>query len=225
MRLTARTIGEWYLAVNRNMSFLHQWLSVEGHVEGMRLFGFKTKFTTFSITKGFQSFVYYFTSASESLVAELRRLVQSPRQVKLLDANYHRYGERLLQATARLNTVTLSNSGKTVTALRSYFKAYGHYTSALNITALGGGRLTGDLYESIQQDLHCSRQRTGRLISKLTFPNQPTPTQTEEQELLQLATRTKTITEIHLRRALWRHYQRYRAIPANFVGEPWGWLC
>ncbi len=221
MRITTKNINDWYLAVNRNMSFLHHSLSKKGHIKGLRLFGFKQpSLLEFSINKKFESFLYYSHTSAGSLMKEMRILVQSKSWLQKLKNDYKKYGDELLQAT-KLLSVSTGNSVVLIKNFDRYFKCYASYTPALNITALGGRVLTDDLYKSIQNQLDCSWDKAGKIISTLTFPDLPTPSQAEELDFLKIVSSRHSLSKFQIVVRLKRHYEYYSVIPANFVGEPW----
>ncbi|MEK7496333.1 MAG: hypothetical protein AAB657_00325 [Patescibacteria group bacterium] len=223
MLITTKNINDWYLAVSRNLSFLHQYLSMQGNIGGLRLFGFKqTGWLVFSINRKFESFIYYSHSSADSLMKEVRILVQSKNFLQKLKSYYKEHGNKLLRATKSL-TFLASNRSSLIKVLDKYFTCYANYTPALNITALSGRVLTDDLYTSIQNQFNCSWDKAGQIISILTFPDLPTPSQAEELDFLKIVSNRHSLSESQIVARLKLHYEYYSVIPANFVGELWGY--
>jgi len=208
--------ADWVFLVNRNMSYLHNWLGNLGYAKFNQLYGLGGRLITLGIIKGFNTNLFRTKKESDLYVKEILKNAQNSAWLKSLKEKYGARGEALINSAEKLSVGDINNKKAAKKLLSDYFSNYEKYTPTLNITAVGGVVLTKELIANLATKLS-KKHLVGEIISAVTLPDSLTPAETEEIELLKIAAGNKN----QLLGALKLHYLKYQHLPANFVGEGW----
>ncbi len=130
----------WIFLVNRNVSFLHNWLATVGFFKYNRLYGLNERLFILALMNGFNASIYMTKIESDQFANEVLSKAQNPLWTKILKRRYQKYGNALLQSANRLAQTNIKSKNAKESIL-NYFKAYTQYIPTLNITAIGGAAL------------------------------------------------------------------------------------
>ena len=205
--------SNWVFLVNRNMSYLHNWLANIGYGKYNGLYGISKRLITLGIMKGMNASTFRTEKESLEFTNQLLSKALTSDGLNKLRAEYIKRGQNLMEAARSLSSAKVSNSKK---LLINYFETYKKYTPTLNITAIGGAYLTKELYQ-VFSALQVKTDFNKEAMSIVTLPDSLTPSEIEEIDLLTIATKPKFTWQSLLK----KHYEKYQHLPSNFVGEGW----
>lgn len=209
---------EWYLAVTRNMSFWHQWISGEGHVKYMPLFGVHAALEELFISvNGTSTSVFVYEPNYAEYCKAVLKAIDTKRKIAQLKKTYHRLSLDLLQALSACVQST------TVHTWNSFVEAYHQLCPGLMITTTIG-RDGGEQLSAKLKELGVPETEIQPTIALITYPQEYTPLTQSQLDLLRIGSQVQahTLTEQSLKGVLKRWVDMHGMIPVNFCNEPWG---
>ncbi|MEK7151081.1 MAG: PEP/pyruvate-binding domain-containing protein [Patescibacteria group bacterium] len=208
---------ERVLAITRNMSFWHQYLSSIGHYVNTKDFGVDTVNEQVYITiDGTQTHMFLTPSNAKEYAEAILSAVSSLEKIEELEAKYRNFAKELINALESLK------QDLTVHNLKTFFEKYTRMCAGLNLTAVLGrvgiDRLTEKL---LQQGV--AEKDIPEIIGTVTYPAEHTPLFESQLDLLKIGARAQKekMKDKDRDAALEEWLSKYGHIPVNFCDEPW----
>lgn len=219
MKQTISFVGhEWHLAVTRNMSFWHQWISGEGHVKYMSLFGVHAALEELFISvDGTSTSVFVYEPNYTEYCKAVLEAINTKRKVAQLKKVYQKLSLDLLR------TLSACVQDTTVHTWNSFVEAYRQLCPGLMITTTIG-RDGGEQLSAKLKDLGIPEAEIQPTIALITYPKEYTPLTQSQLDLLGIGSQVQahTLKGQSLKNKLKRWVTTHGMIPVNFCNEPWG---
>ncbi|MBI2549138.1 hypothetical protein HYW21_07350 [Candidatus Woesearchaeota archaeon] len=207
----------WELAITRNMSFWHQYMSSEGNFHHLHYFGIHTRLRQlFLTTNGTRTHIFHNPENLNKYNLALIESINSVEKVRLLKKRYEAIALQLL--------TSLDKCIKDVTVEQwdTFVQNYQIFCAGLYVTSAIGRRGTEILMKKLNE-LGYADNQIHHLIATVTYPAEHTSLFLSQYDLMRIAEKiqAKKIDDRVLDKELEKWLLAYSHIPVNFCEEPW----
>lgn len=208
--------GNWHLAITRNMSFWHQWMSCLGHFHNTKDFGINSRIPQLSITHdGMQTSVFYCSENLAEYSGAILEAISTIKGIKQLKAKYQVFARKLLLSTNKLySNLNCKNWD-------SFVAQYTRLCAGLFLTSTIGRAGMTKLMELLEAK-HIVDDEISEVIGIITYPNERTPLFQSRLDLLKVAAKIQKGIPAKERTSLLNKWLRkYGFIPVNYCEDAW----
>lgn len=208
---------KWQMGVTRNMSFLHQCLSMAGHFSDSSEFGVDVQQLQLALTEhATHTSVFTDPDNMVSYVKAILKTTDTPEKVVILKNKYETFAKNLF------NSLDTLNKNQTKEAWVDFSKEYQRMCAGLFLTTIIG-RAGGDLLSKKLKKNGIDEQSIPDVIGLITYPDEHTPLFNSQLDLLVIASNYQKakFADDKLDKQLNIWLDKYGYIPVNFCDEPW----
>lgn len=208
---------KWQMGVTRNMSFLHQCLSMAGHFYDSQEFGVNINQVHIALTEhGTHTSIFTDPDNMVMYVKATLGTTDTPKKVAILKSKYERFAKDLFDALDTLDKK--QDKGAWI----DFSKKYQRMCAGLFITTIIG-RAGGDLLAKKLKENGVDEQSIPDVIGLITYPDEHTPLFNSQLDLLVIVSdyQKEKISSKELEKHLNSWLDKYGYIPVNFCDEPW----
>lgn len=207
----------WNLAVTRNMSFWHEFLSNEGHFHHSKDFGIPAQLQWLVVTEhGTYTSCFLYQPNFGNYANAVMDAVASEEKIEVLKKRYEKMAQKLLVS---LDTLTKKLNEENY---ESFTDIYKRFCAGLMLTATIG-RVGGERLAEKLKAAGVANDAVAETIGIITYPKEHTPLFDSRLQLIEIAAKVqwKEVSEAEVEKELGTWLTRFGHIPVNFCEDPW----